>query len=62
MLAVVPLDPFRELAFLMGVGVLVETFVVRSLLIPALVSLVGRASAWPGAFATRGGAKASERA
>jgi len=32
----------------MGVGVLLEAFVVRSLLIPALVSLFGRTSAWPG--------------
>ena len=48
MLAVVPLDGFREFAFMMGVGVLLEAFVVRSILIPALVSLFGRTSAWPG--------------
>jgi putative drug exporter of the RND superfamily len=48
MLAVVPLDGFREFAFMMAVGVLVETFVVRSLLIPSLISLFGRAGAWPG--------------
>jgi RND superfamily putative drug exporter len=48
MLAVVPLDGFREFAFMMAVSVLVETFLVRSLLIPALVSLFGRTSAWPG--------------
>ena len=32
----------------MTVGILIETFVVRSLLVPALVSLFGYASAWPG--------------
>jgi RND superfamily putative drug exporter len=48
MLAVVPLDGFREFAFMMSVGVLVETFLVRSLLIPALISLFGPTSAWPG--------------
>jgi RND superfamily putative drug exporter len=48
MLAVVPIDGFRELAFMLSVGVLVETFIVRSALIPALVSLFGTSSAWPG--------------
>ncbi|HEX2044625.1 MAG TPA: MMPL family transporter [Gaiellaceae bacterium] len=50
MLAVVPVDGFREFAFMMGAGVLVETFLVRSLLVPALISLFGRTSAWPGRF------------
>jgi putative drug exporter of the RND superfamily len=47
-LAIVPLDAFRELAFMMSVGVLLETFLVRTLLIPALVSVFGRTSTWPG--------------
>jgi len=47
-LAIVPLDAFRELAFMMSVGVLLETFLVRTLLIPALISVFGRASTWPG--------------
>ncbi|MGH4010240.1 MAG: MMPL family transporter [Pseudonocardiaceae bacterium] len=32
----------------MAVGVLIDAFIVRSLLVPALISLVGRASGWPG--------------
>jgi putative drug exporter of the RND superfamily len=40
--------PFRELAFAMAVGVLIDAFVIRSLLVPALISLVGQASGWPG--------------
>jgi RND superfamily putative drug exporter len=48
MLAVVPIDGFREFAFMMAVGVLLETFVVRSALIPALISLFGTFGAWPG--------------
>ena len=48
MLAVVPIDGFREFAFMMSVGVLLETFVVRSALIPALISLFGTSGAWPG--------------
>jgi putative drug exporter of the RND superfamily len=47
-LAIVPLDAFRELAFMMCVGVLMETFLVRTLLIPALISVFGRTSTWPG--------------
>jgi RND superfamily putative drug exporter len=47
-LAIVPLDAFRELGFMMSVGVLLETFLVRTLLIPALISVFGRTSTWPG--------------
>jgi RND superfamily putative drug exporter len=47
-LAIVPLDAFREFAFMMCVGVLLETFIVRTLLIPALISVFGRTSTWPG--------------
>jgi RND superfamily putative drug exporter len=47
-LAVIPLDGLREFAFMMAVGVLLETFLVRSLLIPALISVFGRTSTWPG--------------
>ncbi len=48
MLAIVPVDGFREFAFMMGVGVLLETFLVRPVLIPALMTLFGDAGAWPG--------------
>ncbi len=46
--ALIPLTPFRELAFAMTVGILVDAFLVRSLLVPALLILVGPASGWPG--------------
>ena len=45
--ALVPLRQFRELAFVMGLGVLIDAFVVRTVLVPALLSLLGRFSAWP---------------
>lgn len=47
MLAIIPLAPFRELAFAMSVGILIDVLVVRSLLVPSLLTLVGPASAWP---------------
>lgn len=46
--ALVPVAPFRQLAFAMAAGVLIDAFLVRSLLVPALISLVGRVSGWPG--------------
>jgi len=46
-LAIIELRQFREFAFAMSVGVLLDAFLVRALLIPALVSLVGERSWWP---------------
>ena len=47
-LALIDLRQFREFAFAMVVGILLDAFVVRSLLIPALISLFGERSWWPG--------------
>jgi putative drug exporter of the RND superfamily len=44
----IPVAPFQELAFAVAVGVLIDTFLVRSLLVPCLIVLVGRVSGWPG--------------
>jgi putative drug exporter of the RND superfamily len=46
-LAIIELRQFREFAFAMSVGVLIDAFVIRSFLIPALVSLFGERSWWP---------------
>ncbi|HEX9040991.1 MAG TPA: MMPL family transporter, partial [Trebonia sp.] len=48
MLAVIPLEQFREIALLMGIGVILDAVLVRSLLVPALVVLFGRVGMWPG--------------
>ncbi len=47
MLAIVPLQPFRELAFVMAFGILLDALVVRSLLVPAILSLLGPVGRWP---------------
>ena len=47
MLAIVPLRQFHELAFVMGLGVLIDALVVRAVLVPALLALLGSLSAWP---------------
>jgi RND superfamily putative drug exporter len=55
LLALVPLAQFRELAVAMAIGIVLDTFVVRSLLVPALVVLFGRAGSWPERAARPGG-------
>ncbi|PPK92878.1 RND superfamily putative drug exporter [Kineococcus xinjiangensis] len=47
-LALVPLAPFRELAFVMALGIVLDAIVVRSLLVPTLLVLFGQVSGWPG--------------
>ncbi|GAB3701302.1 MMPL family transporter [Mariniluteicoccus flavus] len=50
-LGVLPLITLTQLGIVVGIGILLDTFVVRTLVIPALVSLVGRRVWWPSALA-----------
>jgi RND superfamily putative drug exporter len=54
-LAVVPIRPMQQFAFVMAAGVLLDTFFVRAIVVPALIATVGPASAWPGGFRRPGG-------
>jgi len=47
LLALIPIAPMRELAFVMAAGILIDTFLVRSILVPSLTAAFGRASWWP---------------
>ncbi len=47
LLAIIPITPFAVMAFAMGVGILIDSFLVRSLLVPALIVLFGRPGLWP---------------
>ena len=42
MLALIPLRPMRELALVLSAGILLDTFVVRSILVPSLLALFRR--------------------
>jgi RND superfamily putative drug exporter len=46
-LAIIPISPFREFAFAVSVGVVIDAFVVRTLMIPALLAVLGNRSHWP---------------
>ena len=48
MLALIPLEQFRQIAVAMALGVVLDAIAVRSLLVPALVALFGRLGMWPG--------------
>jgi RND superfamily putative drug exporter len=49
-LAIIPVTPMRQFAAVMGIGILLDTFFVRAVVVPALIATVGSASAWPGRF------------
>jgi len=50
-LGVIPLLFLAQLAFIVSFGVLIDTLIVRSLLVPALVHDIGRGTWWPSALA-----------
>jgi len=62
-LAVLPILFLAQIAFLVAFGVLLDTLVVRSLLVPALTVDIGRAVWWPSALSRAGvtGVPAAEK-
>jgi len=63
-LGVLPLVFLTEIGFTIAVGVLIDTLIVRSLLVPALTLEIGDRVWWPSALAKRrdrGGPKTRER-
>lgn len=53
-LGVLPLITLTELGIIVGIGVLLDTLLVRTLLVPALFTLLDRRAWWPGALSRPG--------
>jgi RND superfamily putative drug exporter len=47
MVAIIPLGLFRQIAFTMAIGLLIDTFLIRPVLTPAVLTLLGRSAGWP---------------
>lgn len=47
LVAIIPLSTFRQIAFAMAVGLLLDTLVIRPVLTPAVLTLLGRVGTWP---------------
>ncbi|MFV0320154.1 MAG: MMPL family transporter [Microbacterium sp.] len=60
-LGVIPILFLAQLAFIVAFGVLLDTFVVRSLLIPAVSYDIGRAIWWPSRLGSRDAVSARRR-
>lgn len=48
LLVLIPLQDFLQVGLAVALGILLDAFVIRTLLVPALMLLVGRAGFWPG--------------
>ncbi|WP_336651686.1 MULTISPECIES: MMPL family transporter [unclassified Leucobacter] len=59
-LGVLPLVTLGQLGLIVGVGVIVDTLVVRTVIVPALFALLGDRIWWPGHLATGRGELAHE--
>lgn len=47
LLALIPLQDFFQVGVAVSIGILIDAFVIRTMLVPALVLLVGRVGFWP---------------
>lgn len=54
-LGVLPLITLGQIGIVVGLGIVIDTFLVRTLVVPALFSLMGKKMWWPGALAKGSG-------
>ena len=50
-LVTLPLQDLLQLGFAVAAGVLIDTFITRTLIVPSLVALIGRWNWWPSRIA-----------
>jgi hypothetical protein len=60
-LLITPLPSVRQIGFGVAVGILIDTFLVRTLLVPAITILLGRYAFWPSTGLTTAGPGARPR-
>ncbi|MBM9433049.1 MMPL family transporter [Flaviflexus equikiangi] len=60
-LGVLPLVTLGQLGLIVGLGIIVDTLVVRTIIVPAIFTLVGDAIWWPGGLRTGEGTHESRR-
>jgi RND superfamily putative drug exporter len=54
-LATLPIQVLLQFGIITAIGVLLDTFIVRPFLVPALTTVLGRAAFWPGAGSANAG-------
>jgi len=54
LVAIIPLATFRQIAFAVAVGLMIDTMIVRPILTPALLTVLGRRASWPSRRITQG--------
>ena len=59
-MGVLPLVPLGQLGLIVGVGVVVDTLVVRTVIVPAIFTLMGQRVWWPGKLQPRGAESSHE--
>ncbi len=59
LVAIIPLSTFRQIAFAMTVGILLDTLIIRPVLTPAVLVLLGRWARWPSKRVTTGESNAA---
>ena len=55
LIALIPVSAFREIAVLMTIGLLIDALLLRTIVVPSLVTIVGSRSGWPGNRLSRPG-------
>jgi putative drug exporter of the RND superfamily len=60
LVAIIPLSTFRQIAFAMTIGILLDTLIIRPVLTPAVLILLGRWARWPSRSVTTGEPRTAE--